>query len=77
MIMRTLIHVSVETVTGAINLASFAVALGVIAVTYTGSLQSGLLVTLAAIVSGAAAFIYSARRIFRARSNGTSPVAAA
>ena len=74
--MRTLIHVSAETVTGAINLASFAVALGVIAVTYTGSLQSGLLVTLAAIVSGAAAFIYSARRIFRAGATA-SPVAAA
>jgi hypothetical protein len=73
-IMRTIIHVSGATVTGAVNLASFAVALGSFAMMYSGSVQTGLLVSLAALVSGAVAFVYSAWRIFRLRGNDGSPI---
>jgi hypothetical protein len=68
-----MIYVSGATVTGAVNLASFALALGSFAVMYSGSLQTGLLVSLAALVSGAAAFVYSAWRIFRSRGDEGSP----
>jgi hypothetical protein len=65
MIMRMLLHVSAETMAALINLASLAFALGTAAAIYSQSIQSGLLVTAGAFISGVLAFGYSVWKLRR------------
>jgi uncharacterized membrane protein len=58
-VMHTLLYLSAGTLNALVNLASFAIALGTLAAAYTQSLQTALLVALAALVSGSVGFGYS------------------
>jgi hypothetical protein len=66
-VMRAILHVSVETMTAVLYIASFAVFVGAVAVVYTQSLRTGLLIAGTAFISGTLGFAYSVWRLYRPR----------
>ena len=65
--MRTALHVSTETLTAIVYIASFAVVVGAFAAIYTQSLRIGLLIAGTAFFSGTLGFVYSLWRLYRPR----------
>ena len=63
--MRTALHVSTETLTAVVYIASFAVVFGAFATIYAQSLRTGLLIWGTAFISGTLGFIYSVWRLAR------------
>jgi len=61
--MRTFLHLSTVTLTALVHIASMAVVLGALAAIYSQSIRTGLLVALAALISGTAGFGYSVYKI--------------
>jgi len=61
--MRTFLHLSTVTLTALVHIASMAVVLGALAAIYSQSIRTGLLVALAALISGSAGFAYSVYKI--------------
>ena len=66
--MRTVLHVSAETLTALVYIASAAIVLGSLVIIYTQTLQTGLLLAATAFISGALGFFYSVWRLYRPRS---------
>jgi hypothetical protein len=65
--MRAMLHVSAEALTAVLYIASFAVVVGAIAMIYTQSLRTGLLIAGTAFISGTLGFAYCAWRLYRPR----------
>jgi hypothetical protein len=63
--MRAVLHVSGQTVMALINIASFAVVLGMLAAIYTQSLRTGLTVAGTAFIAGGVGFAYSIWLLYR------------
>ena len=61
--MRTFLHLSTVTLTALVHIASMAVVLAALAAIYSQSIRTGLLVALAALISGSAGFAYSVYKI--------------
>ena len=65
--MRTVLHVSAETLTALLYIASAAVVLGSVVIIYTQTVRTGLVIAGTAFVSGALGFLYSVWRLYRPR----------
>jgi hypothetical protein len=65
--MQRALHVSAETLTAVVYIASFAVVVGTFATIYTQSLRTSLLIAATAFVSGTLGFVYSVWRLYRAK----------
>ncbi len=65
--MRTVLHVSAETLTALLYIASAAVVLGSVVVIYTQNFRTGLLIAATAFISAALGFFYSVWRLYRPR----------
>ena len=65
--MRTVLHVSAETLTALLYIASAAVVLGSVVIIYTQTFRTGLLFAATAFISGALGFLYSVWRLYRPR----------
>ena len=65
--MRTALHVSAETLTALVYIASFAVAVGTFATIYTQSLRTSSLIAATTLISGILGFAYSIWRLYRPR----------
>ena len=63
--MRTAVHVSAETLTAIVYIASFAVVVGTFPLIYTQSLRTSFLIAATAFVSGTMGFAYSVWRLYR------------
>ena len=63
--MRMILHVSSETLTALLYIASAAIVLGSAVIVYTQTLQTGLLLAVTAFISGGLGFFYSAWRLYR------------
>jgi len=61
------LHVSAETLTALLYIASAAVVLGTVVIIYTQNFRTGLLIAATAFISGALGFIYSVWRLYRPR----------
>lgn len=70
--MRMALHVSAETLTAVVYIASFSVVLGTVATIYTQSLRTSLLLAATAFVSGTLGFAYSVWRLYRPRPTATA-----
>jgi FtsH-binding integral membrane protein len=66
-VVRTVLHVSAETLTALLYIASAAVVLGSVVIIYTQTLRIGLLLAATAFISGALGFLYSVWRLYRPR----------
>jgi FtsH-binding integral membrane protein len=64
---RTVLHVSAETLTALLYIASAAVVLGSVVVIYTQNFRTGLLIAATAFISAALGFFYSVWRLYRPR----------
>jgi hypothetical protein len=64
---RTVLHVSAETLTALLYIASAAVVLGSVVIIYTQTVRTGLLIAATAFISGALGFLYSVWRLYRPR----------
>jgi hypothetical protein len=69
--MRTFLHLSTVTLTALVHIASMAVVLGALAAIYSQSIRTGLLVALAALISGSAGFGYSVYQIHQPLRGGS------
>jgi hypothetical protein len=65
--MREVMRVSAETLTAIVYIASFAIVTGTVAMAYTQSLRTSLLIAATAFISGTLGFVYSVWRIYRPR----------
>jgi FtsH-binding integral membrane protein len=61
------LHVSAETLTALLYIASAAVVLGSVVVIYTQNFRTGLLIAATAFISAALGFFYSVWRLYRPR----------
>jgi hypothetical protein len=64
---RTVLHVSAETLTALLYIATAAVVLGSGVIIYTQNLRTGLLIAATAFISAALGFFYSVWRLYRPR----------
>jgi hypothetical protein len=65
--MRTALHVSKETITAFVNIASLAIVIGSAVAVHTQSLRMGLLIAGTAYTSATLGFLYSVWRLYRPR----------
>jgi hypothetical protein len=66
--MRAVLHVSGQTLIALINIASFAVVVGMFAAIYTQSLRTGLVIAVTTFIAGGLGFAYSIWLLYRPRS---------
>ena len=69
-VMRTALHVSKETLTALVNIATLAIVVGSLVAVRTQSMRIGLAIGATVYVSASLGFLYSVWRLYRPRSHG-------
>ena len=68
--MRTALHVSKETATALVNIATLAIVVGSLVAVRTQSMRTGLAIGATVYVSASLGFLYSVWRLYRPQAHG-------